>query len=271
MELTQIKYNSKSNAFVDLYGNILRKCSKCNVLKNHENFNGTECKRCKYLSEKSKGGKLYLQRKNKAVKKHLAIKNANKPTKEQKEKQYYANNDGKYCKVYILKCLITGELYISNKYTQIPFNTSIEADYANSLNLAKTIKAKGKHHKCSQCNNAIDLSINGRCYSNNLVFCSSNCTKIHVKETKHNRIHLRRVRKSINSERVSRKKVFIKDNFTCYICKDKVFLYDTAIEMQTKDNAATIDHVIALANGGYHNYNNIKTCCRQCNSNKRDL
>lgn len=42
-------------------------------------------------------------------------------------------------------------------------------------------------------------------------------------------------------------------------------------DIRTKRNAATIDHVIALANGGTHTYSNTRTCCSWCNSNKRDL
>ena len=103
-----------------------------------------------------------------------------------------------------------------------------------------------------------------------MVFCTKECRILHAKETKHNRSHRRRARLSLNNERISRSKVFRNDNYTCYICNVKVILYKDIKDIRYKKDAATIDHVIALANGGTHTYSNIKTCCSWCNSNKSD-
>jgi hypothetical protein len=273
MELTKFRYNIKSDAFVDLYGNILRVCSDCNQLKDHNVFKGgTKCKTCISIGERIRGGVAYLERKNKAVQKHYAIKRLSKPSKEDKEKEYYAKHNGKNCKIYYNKCLVTDNIYISNRNTKIPLapNVTIKGDYKSSFGLATALKSKGKYHKCSQCSIEIDLTINGTCYSNSLVFCTKECRVLHAKETKHNSSHRRRARLSLNNERISRSKVFRNDNYTCYICNVKVILYKDIKDIRHKKDAATIDHVIALANGGTHTYSNIKTCCSWCNSNKSD-
>jgi hypothetical protein len=269
--VTEFQYSLKSKAFVDLYGNILRKCKTCNILKDYDFFNGTNCNSCKYRIEKTKGGLNYLDRKNNAVKKHNSIKRASKPTKEDKEKEYYSKHNGKHCKVYFKTCLITNKLYCTNNKKSSYSKTEIKGDYKSTFNLYLALKNKGRYHKCSQCNKDIDLTINGRCYSNNLTLCSKECTVKHTSETKHNARHRRRLAISNKSERISRSKVFTKDNYTCYLCNIKVVVYKDLKDKWNKKDAATIDHVIALANGGTHTYDNVRTCCSWCNSNKRDL
>lgn len=271
MELTKFRYNIKSDAFIDLYGNILRVCTNCNKLKDHDFFNGTQCKTCKYIKEKEKGGDTYLIRKNKAVQKFHAVKRIGKPTKEDREKEYYSKHNGKHCKLHFNKCLITDKVYSSNIKETIPINpnTNIKGDYINTLGLARTIKNKGRYHKCNQCKNDTDLIIKGK-FKGNYFFCSKECNDTHVKESKDNSRHRRRARLSLNHERVSRSKVFKRDDYTCYICNVKVVLYKDIKDKWNKKDAATLDHVIALANGGTHTYLNIKTCCSWCNSNKRD-
>lgn len=273
MELTKFRYNIKSDAFVDLYGNILRVCSDCNKLKDHDFFRGgTKCKTCIYIGEKQRGGDNYLERKNKAVQKHHAIKRLSKPSKQDREKEYYSKHNGKHCKIVISKCIITDSFFIIKGVKKLFYNPkiNIKGDYKSTYNLFLAVKSKGKHHKCSQCNIDIDLTINGRCYSNSLVFCTKECRITHAKETRCSSKHRRRARLSLSNERVSRSKVFERDNYTCYICNVKVVVYKNLKDIRHKKNAATLDHVIALANGGTHTYSNIKTCCSWCNSNKRD-
>ena len=268
MELTKFRYNIKSDAFVDLYGNILRVCSDCNKLKDHDFFNGTQCKSCKYIKEKEKGGVAYLERHNKAVKKHRY--NNGFLSKQDKEKEYYTKHNGKHCNVYFNRCIVTGEIFATdNKFKLINNKIESSGDYKNKNNLLRVIKNKGRYHNCSQCNTDIDLLLNGK-FVTKYCFCTKECRIIHSKESKDNRRHIRRGRLSLNHERVSRSKVFKNDNYTCYICNVKVIVYKDLKDKWNKKDAATLDHVIALANGGTHTYSNIKTCCSWCNSNKRD-
>ncbi len=55
----------------------------------------------------------------------------------------------------------------------------------------------------------------------------------------------------------TRRAVFIRDNFTCAYCGKIV-----------KDNEATIDHVLPKSRGGEWKWENLVTCCSECNQKK---
>jgi 5-methylcytosine-specific restriction endonuclease McrA len=59
--------------------------------------------------------------------------------------------------------------------------------------------------------------------------------------------------------------IFQRDRWRCYLCNCKT----PARLLGSNDDAApTIDHVIALANGGAHAPFNVRCCCRACNAIK---
>ncbi len=57
----------------------------------------------------------------------------------------------------------------------------------------------------------------------------------------------------------TRMMIYYRDNFRCAYC-GKVL----------KDNEITIDHVIPKSKGGRWSWENLVTCCRECNSKKKD-
>jgi 5-methylcytosine-specific restriction endonuclease McrA len=58
-----------------------------------------------------------------------------------------------------------------------------------------------------------------------------------------------------------------RDDWKCHICGD---LVNRAAKVPELD-APTLDHVVALAQGGSHSESNLKTAHFYCNSVKRDL
>ena len=66
-------------------------------------------------------------------------------------------------------------------------------------------------------------------------------------------------------EPINKIKVFERDGYKCYLCS-----IDVVVSKTYRKDQATIDHVIAMANGGDHTYSNVKTCCHACNSRKGD-
>lgn len=61
-------------------------------------------------------------------------------------------------------------------------------------------------------------------------------------------------------------KVAKRDNYICYICGQK-----TQIRGKRNDvylDTATVDHVVARANGGRNAQSNLKCCCKYCNNIK---
>jgi len=61
------------------------------------------------------------------------------------------------------------------------------------------------------------------------------------------------------SFRLSRKSIYERDHYTCYLCGD-VF----------SEGKLSIDHVIPLSKGGRSSWENMVTCCKRCNWDKGD-
>lgn len=51
--------------------------------------------------------------------------------------------------------------------------------------------------------------------------------------------------------------IYNRDNFTCYICKNKF-----------KYKELTLDHIVEKSIGGSDSLGNLKTCCSNCNRDK---
>lgn len=66
---------------------------------------------------------------------------------------------------------------------------------------------------------------------------------------------------------ISRYRIHTRDGWTCHICGDPVDRNAVAPDFE----APVLDHVIALAKGGSHSEDNLKTAHFYCNSVKRDL
>lgn len=92
-------------------------------------------------------------------------------------------------------------------------------------------------------------------------FCSKRCSG-RVKRRE------RRAREvGVHISKVRRLRIHERDAWTCHICGDPVNPDARVPEL----DAPTLDHVIALANGGAHDEANLKTAHFYCNSVKRDL
>jgi 5-methylcytosine-specific restriction endonuclease McrA len=61
------------------------------------------------------------------------------------------------------------------------------------------------------------------------------------------------------SFRLSRKAIYERDKFICYICGKKF-----------SEGKLSIDHVIPLSKKGKNDWTNMATCCKECNSMKGD-
>lgn len=70
-------------------------------------------------------------------------------------------------------------------------------------------------------------------------------------------------RHGVYIESVNKRKVYERDKHRCYVCNTKVVMCD-----DYQPNQATLDHIIPLSKGGSHTYDNVRTCCHRCNSNK---
>lgn len=105
--------------------------------------------------------------------------------------------------------------------------------------------------------------------NNNRKYCSVRCCK-----TRKNQKHERRIKKEAIVDRdITIQKLYKRDSGICYLCgnvcdwSDKEEINGTII---CGDNYPSIDHVIPLARGGLHSWDNVKLAHRSCNTKKRD-
>lgn len=100
-----------------------------------------------------------------------------------------------------------------------------------------------------------------------MAFCKR-CHADNVASNRSKHAAIRRQReKQAYIERVSRRKVFERDQWTCRLCNTR--LIRTVQVPHPK--AATIDHIVPLSKGGKHSYKNVQAAHFECNSAKRDL
>lgn len=110
-------------------------------------------------------------------------------------------------------------------------------------------------------------------------FCSKNCARKYGRRVARQRYgtnfnerarkYFRRIYGEvlpIMYERISRKKVLQRDRWLCGICGKPIDRDATAPEPLS----ASVDHVIALASGGSHTYENVQAAHFECNWKKGD-
>ena len=290
MQLTQFKTRN-SFYWIDLFGNPYKKCNKCSQIEGEadmcysksESFGFTAfCKSCR--KEKDRLRLLDPKEKEKAKERS---QNYNKRKGILSWEKYYSKktisskyNKAPKTKIVLCKCEITGkEFYTPKSKTSIVHkDCNIKGDYRRPLLLAKALRNHGRFHNCSHCYKSFDLIENGLIQSitdgNTKVsfnpYCSIKCRTNYSKETLREKARRVRARKRIGYVEVIRPEfIYKRDKFKCWICNEKVIVINTKDNMK-EPKAATLDHVIPLAKGGTHSIDNIKTCCRECNSIKSD-
>ena len=70
---------------------------------------------------------------------------------------------------------------------------------------------------------------------------------------------------------VKPKLVFMRDRYVCQICGMATNREDDSWNGHFGPYSPTVDHIVALANGGPHTWDNVQCAHAKCNSWKRDL
>src|SRR5699024_1800165 len=74
---------------------------------------------------------------------------------------------------------------------------------------------------------------------------------------------------------ISLEKLYERDDGICYLCGGECDYYDHTVTLEGHYIAGpthpSIDHVIAIANGGMHSWENVKLAHHRCNSLKSDI
>lgn len=118
---------------------------------------------------------------------------------------------------------------------------------------------------CSKCG--------GIFYGRRSKFCSQDCLKRSCYSKKRDK-RIKKIRERVVNKNIELNALFMRDNGVCWLCGGKCDYSD----YQTNENGhfivgknyPSIDHVIPLAKGGFHSWDNVKLAHHYCNTLKRD-
>lgn len=137
--------------------------------------------------------------------------------------------------------------------------------------IIKQEKEKEKIKKCGTCG---EMFIGNSSVS---VYCSDKCRKkaSNRKSEIQKGIRGKRIKENGRIDHdISLEKLAKRDNDFCYLCNRKVDWNDFEITQngafKVGRSYPSIDHVVAVVNGGTHTWNNVKLAHCQCNSVKSD-
>lgn len=138
-----------------------------------------------------------------------------------------------------------------------------------TLDYAK--KSYVKSYECKNCGRHFEVEYGDRRRS----YCCSECET----EAKHKKMRLersnrrKRIKDVLVDRDISLEKLAERDNHTCWLCGGKVDWNDIVYDGNTYiagNMYPSVDHVIPLAKGGVHSWDNTRLAHRICNSIKND-
>lgn len=152
--------------------------------------------------------------------------------------------------------------------------------YSARISLVRTLQSMSElnvQKKCKVCGEIF--------YSqyNNAKYCSEKCRKQNINrkkairkrengKSKENSIRHRCRKYGVYYDpSVKPKMIFERDHYQCKICGLFCIPGDTSWNGHFGPYSPTVDHIVALANGGTHTWDNVQCAHAICNSKKRDL
>ena len=120
-------------------------------------------------------------------------------------------------------------------------------------------------HICKNCGQEYSIGATGY---NSTKYCSEKCMKRWAMRVKNDR-RIKKLKTRRHDTDITLEKLFRRDGGVCYLCGKKCDWTD-AVGGNASDNYPSIDHVIPVAKGGTHTWDNIKLAHRLCNTLKRD-
>lgn len=142
--------------------------------------------------------------------------------------------------------------------------TKIRLKAERQRELIRAEKNKIKYYKCARCG----IEFTGR----KRKYCSDVCARRQFDSDKE---HLRRIRiNNIKADSISLELLEQRDKCKCWICGGRTDRTDYDVRPNgtfvAHGSYPSIDHVVPLAKGGTHTWNNVRLAHKNCNSRKRD-
>lgn len=159
------------------------------------------------------------------------------------------------------KCAVCGNDFIPFKRNQYLCDKAECKREGACIHNYKIIRAKKGNCICRGCGVEF-VPERGR---KQRIFCSVECcVRFHGRVSK----HIRRAReRCVAYESIDPLTVFERDNWTCHICGKKA---PARLRGTKDDRAPELDHIVPLARGGAHIWDNVACAHRKCNIMKSD-
>ena len=109
----------------------------------------------------------------------------------------------------------------------------------------------------------------------NTLTCSNECRR--KRNNRQNKLYnsTRLNETNIIDRDITLEKLYKRDDGICYLCGGECDYYDHTVTLEgyyiVGSSYPSIDHVIAIANGGMHSWENVKLAHHRCNSLKSDI
>ena len=120
-------------------------------------------------------------------------------------------------------------------------------------------------HVCKNCGKEYCIEVTGY---NSVQYCSEKCMKRWAMRVKNDR-RLRKMKAREHDTDITLEKLFGRDGGVCYLCGKQCDWSDMT-DGNAEDSYPSIDHVVPIAKGGTHTWENIRLAHRRCNWEKRD-
>lgn len=142
------------------------------------------------------------------------------------------------------------------------YNRYVEKEIKKAINSIQI-----KFNICKHCGKLYIIN------KNNNIYCSNRCANRHS-EGKHTRERIDKAKQNGKVDNtITLDKLIKRDNNICYICNKECNELDYIYQGNTfiaGNYYPSIDHVVPIAKGGTHEWNNIRLAHRICNSIKSD-
>ena len=134
-------------------------------------------------------------------------------------------------------------------------NQKLLEEYQNLLKQAEDLRYRIEHEKiCVSCGSLfIASSLNQKC-------CSPECSKRYDNQKRDKRIY----KNGKPDLSISLTKLYMRDGGICQLCGKHI---DFDCDCNS-DDYPSIDHILPIAKGGLHQWDNIQLACRGCNNLK---
>ena len=193
-------------------------------------------------------------------------------TFEKMYKHLHSKANGTYKN--IMTCPHCSRITSENRRAELEYKKQYEAwikaeerASVEAFLISRQLEERLANRICKNCGKEYCIESSGY---NSRNYCSEKCMKRWAMRVKNDR-RLKKINSRNHDNDITLEKLFRKDNGICYLCAKECDWNDMDPDGNACNNYPSIDHVIPIAKGGTHTWDNVRLAHRGCNTAKRDL